>query len=481
MRSGPLPPLLRTVGLALLFAVIGSRLAGATPDVPIALALTLNDGGKATAYRGWPLIVRADAVITANVPGGVQLDRSALALTIVSSTGAASNWPLRPVGDVTGPIRLNAEVDSVRLTWLLTAEQSAAIPPGTYVGSVTWAGRKSPGLKFSVVDAPASLDADDRVRRAQLRSEVALLSGDVDAALAAVQAEPAANETIALLLQLARIQERRGEFQEMLRTTQRALTIFRRQAPKSFHPPEAILDLQAKALAQLVKPPPGGFPKANLKGTSGSPRTVPPVTAAPLPTPASAPSTAPRSAGPVVAPVPAVSKTGAPSEGTIVPAAELNDEKVRAEVAGQWASAAIAGSFQNNPNNYYTPARAIGEPKVVYAGYNTEAWCPAQQNTGEDWLELSFATPKRASGIRVRQTFNPGAIVRVEAIEPDGTLHLWWQGNDPYKRPATREIAWFAVKVPPTPYLVAKVRLSLNLAAVPGWKQIDAVQLVSAP
>jgi hypothetical protein len=28
---------------------------------------------------------------------------------------------------------------------------------------------------------------------------------------------------------------------------------------------------------------------------------------------------------------------------------------------------------------------------------------------------------------------------------------------------------------------VARVRISLNLAAVPGWKQIDAVQLVAAP
>ena len=38
-----------------------------------------------------------------------------------------------------------------------------------------------------------------------------------------------------------------------------------------------------------------------------------------------------------------------------------------------------------------------------------------------------------------------------------------------------------AVNVPPTSYPVAKIRLTLNLAAVPGWKQIDAVQLVAAP
>jgi hypothetical protein len=44
--------------------------------------------------------------------------------------------------------------------------------------------------------------------------------------------------------------------------------------------------------------------------------------------------------------------------------------------------------------------------------------------------------------------------------------------------PAIREIAWFAVRVPKTSYLVAKVKVTLKLPTVPGWKQIDAVQLV---
>ena len=51
---------------------------------------------------------------------------------------------------------------------------------------------------------------------------------------------------------------------------------------------------------------------------------------------------------------------------------------------------------------------------------------------------------------------------------------------DPFVAPAIREIAWFAVRVPKTGYLVANVKITLNLTAVPGWKQIDAVQLVGA-
>ena len=83
--------------------------------------------------------------------------------------------------------------------------------------------------------------------------------------------------------------------------------------------------------------------------------------------------------------------------------------------------------------------------------------------------------------MRVRQSDASGAIAKVEAIEPDGTAHVWWEGADPYKAPAIREIVWFAVRVPPTAYRVARVKLTLNLASGPGYKQIDAVQLVAAP
>jgi len=39
---------------------------------------------------------------------------------------------------------------------------------------------------------------------------------------------------------------------------------------------------------------------------------------------------------------------------------------------------------------------------------------------------------------------------------------------------------WFGVRVTPTAYLVAKVKITRNLASGPGWKEIDAVQLVGA-
>ena len=163
----------------------------------------------------------------------------------------------------------------------------------------------------------------------------------------------------------------------------------------------------------------------------------------------------------------------------MVAAAELDEKKIRADAAGQWAATASAGSSYSKPN--YGPAKATGAPDVGVAGDSIDAWCPGQQNSGTDWLEVAFAKPTSAVEVRVRQNHNPGAIVKVEAIAADGTTHLWWEGKDPYVAPTVRDFAWFAVRVPATSYAVAKIKLTLNLAAAPGWKQIDALQLVAAP
>jgi hypothetical protein len=102
------------------------------------------------------------------------------------------------------------------------------------------------------------------------------------------------------------------------------------------------------------------------------------------------------------------------------------------------------------------------------------------RDKGSDWLEVTFAKPVSATEVRVRQSDASGAIVKVDAFEPDGTAHTWWAGVDPNPVPAIREIVWFAVRVPKTSYLVARVKLTLNLASGPGYKQVDAVQLVAA-
>lgn len=175
--------------------------------------------------------------------------------------------------------------------------------------------------------------------------------------------------------------------------------------------------------------------------------------------------------------VPPASETPASrAAGVLVPPAESDDTKIRTDPAGQWATSATAGSQYGK--NQYSPAQATGAPNVTVAGNSPDAWCPANKTSGTDWLEVTFARPVHATEVRVRQNDAPGAVAQIEALEPNGTSHVWWAGVDPVVAPATRDIVWFAVRVPKTDYLVAKVKITLNLASGPGWKEIDAVQLV---
>ncbi len=200
-----------------------------------------------------------------------------------------------------------------------------------------------------------------------------------------------------------------------------------------------------------------------------SARASSPATPAPVPSPTVTVPLLPSKAA----------RQGEPSLGKVIAAAELMETKILADTAGQWASAARAGSEYGRTQ--YSAAQATGLPNVPVAGNSPDAWCPAVRNVGMDWLLVQFANPASAVEVRVRQSDASGAIAKVEAIEPDGTSHVWWEGADPAKAPTVREIVWFAVRVPKTAYPVAQMKFTLNLASGPGYKQVDAVQLVAAP
>jgi hypothetical protein len=178
----------------------------------------------------------------------------------------------------------------------------------------------------------------------------------------------------------------------------------------------------------------------------------------------------------VIAVAPVVTAPADSGPGVVVAASTLSDLTVTGDSRGQWASSATASSEYGKTQ--YSAAKATGAPDIKVAGNSPDAWCPANKNSGTDWLEVSFAKPVRTTEVRVRQNDTAGAIAKVEAITPDGKTHLWWEGIDPFVASATRDIVWFAVRVPPTDYLVAKVKITLNLATTTGWKEIDAVQLV---
>ncbi|MBL9139119.1 MAG: hypothetical protein JNK85_24845 [Verrucomicrobiales bacterium] len=154
------------------------------------------------------------------------------------------------------------------------------------------------------------------------------------------------------------------------------------------------------------------------------------------------------------------------------------DKYYGADPRGQWAATAQASSEYRSAS--FSAARATGAPDVQSYGDNGNAWATKMADAPDEWIELTFAQPTRAAEVRVRQTFNPGAIVRVDLIDSDNLSQTVFQGTDTnvYSR---NSIGWFIVKFPTTTKPIASVRLSLDSVTVRGWNEIDAVQLVAGP
>ena len=355
--------------------------------------------------------------------------------------------------------------------WRVSAASMQNVTPGNYTLRARLVIADGGGWTGEAVSDSAPLqvtagsDAPERVtQRAVNLAQDAMLDGNLEHAAALLDAVLANTpDDVRVLTLRGAVAERAGNMFAAMICVNRALQAG--TGTGSDLPPLELNALQDRVLAWLAseKSPQQAAPP----DWSWPPRAVLETAAASLPVlpanPAMPAGTAP-AAGP----------------GTLVPPDELDEAAILADPAGQWATASRAGSEYGTSN--YGAVQLIGAPDVPGAGGDSSyAWCHNSASTGLEWIELTYATPVQASEVRVRQNNVPGTIVKVEAIEADGTSHIWWQGVDSYRPSDDIDLAWFAVRVPTTPYLVTKIKVTLNLAALPGWKEIDAVQLVAGP
>jgi len=493
---------------------VSPLLAAAAPTPEI--SLSLRGVADRIVEQGEPLrvVVRLQAprgtkeAITLAPASGTWAD--ALTVELLQATSAAVAARAETTGK---PDASSATLDAKHVAgglWRFSPETMLAVAPGSYRLRVQlkidsgrgWKGVSAREMPLTVVAPVTKPSAQRIVNRAQdllLTDKVQEAATLVDAELKnvprdyallkvrALIAEKAGNPYAAIMcLNAANFSTAKktagqppAEDGEMLARLEKLRKTASANPPAwSWPPAEVLLALseEAKKSSFIPAMPLDRAPGARIEAAPAAPTGTPPrspvPSAATPPLPAQAPAALPSSATPIPA------APAGPSPGVIVPATETNDATIIADPNGQWAAEATAGSQYSSPQ--YAAAQATGAPNIALgmAGDNPDAWCPGKKNDGTDWLEVSFAKPVHATEVRVRQNNAPGAIAKIEAIEPNGTTHVWWEGKDPFVAPAIREIAWFAVRMPKTAYVVAKVKITLNLATVPGWKQIDAVQLV---
>ncbi len=187
-------------------------------------------------------------------------------------------------------------------------------------------------------------------------------------------------------------------------------------------------------------------------------------------------TTAPTASAPAAAPGSA--DAGASAETTAKMAAAewaLKQDEIKTDTNGQWAIQATASSSYNDAQGTagWSANQATGAPNVDKYGDNGAAWAPKTQDSGIEWLDLKYPRPVHATEVRVRESCGSGAVIKIEVYDLEGGAHAVWQGNDP-----TTELNYLMVKFPKTTFKTDRVKVTLATNVVPGWNEVDAVQLV---
>src|SRR5271166_6076734 len=153
----------------------------------------------------------------------------------------------------------------------------------------------------------------------------------------------------------------------------------------------------------------------------------------------------------------------------------LKQDAIKNDPKGQWAIQATASSTYNDAQGtaQWSANQATGEPNVDKYGDVGKAWTSKTPDAGIEWLDLKYPRPVHATEVRIRESCGSGAVIKTEVLDEQGTAHTVWAGNDP-----TTDLNYLIVKFPKTSFKTDRVKVTLASNVVPGWNEIDAVQLV---
>ena len=147
----------------------------------------------------------------------------------------------------------------------------------------------------------------------------------------------------------------------------------------------------------------------------------------------------------------------------------------------QWATGATASSAyyyddEDSPDTKgFTKGKATGASDVAPScSDDAAAWAPNSDGSGDEWLQLTFATPAFATSIEIFETYNAPFVMEVEVVDTAGQSTSVFTGPDTTVC-GQALVIWLSGDI-----LVEKVHVHTSAS---GYEEIDAVRLTgwSAP
>jgi hypothetical protein len=119
------------------------------------------------------------------------------------------------------------------------------------------------------------------------------------------------------------------------------------------------------------------------------------------------------------------------------------------------------------------PEQAAGPPDTPGAGDLPSAWASLNPDDGPEWLQLTYSNMVNVAQIIIRETHQPGAVTKITSVLSNGQEYTLWEGIE---TPGTAPFN-SVFDIPGSAY-ANSIKIYLDTSRVPGWNEIDAVELI---
>jgi len=151
----------------------------------------------------------------------------------------------------------------------------------------------------------------------------------------------------------------------------------------------------------------------------------------------------------------------------------------------QWPDSASAssafGGIHGQQRDDQSPYAATGSPDVKECGDSPNAWVIDTQDDGLHWLELQYYEEVHISEVKIRETYNPGSVVKIEALNNDQYVTLWEGSYTTKECPYVLEVDYTEMEgnrtVKMTSFKTDTIKITVN-TDIEDWNEIDAVELI---